>query len=391
MRAMKDRFRGCLLGGAAGDALGYTVEFWDESQIRRHFGAEGIRRYVLRGGYAIISDDTQMTLYTANGLLCGAVEKGSEDTYINCIYRCYLDWLDTQERADLRPREGKIAWLNRIGRLNVRRAPGNTCLGALQCGTAGSIQHPLNNSKGCGGVMRTAPIGLLFTDEGVCQRLGAKAAALTHGHALGYLPAALLSDMVYLLVNGECDTVREAAARALQTLRREFADECDLQTMIELIERAVSLADSDLPDVGAIHKLGEGWVGDEALAIAVYCAVKYENDFEGCLRAAVNHCGDSDSTGAIAGNILGAKLGLAGIPEYYLENLELREEIQSMADDLFEARRTLDGAEAAYDWTEKYRTAKPDQAPEESKNAEEDKSGSITDDILKRLLEKWIK
>ena len=87
----------------------------------------------------------------------------------------------------------------------------------------------------------------------------------------------------------------------------------------------LDLADSDTPDIEAIHALGEGWVADETLAIAVFCALRYENDFEKALIAAVNHNGDSDSTGAVYGNILGACLGMDAIPDKFKTNLELRD------------------------------------------------------------------
>ena len=66
-----DRFRGSLIGGAAGDALGYEVEFWSEEKIFSRYGKPGITEYELHNGKALISDDTQMTLFTATGLLIG--------------------------------------------------------------------------------------------------------------------------------------------------------------------------------------------------------------------------------------------------------------------------------------------------------------------------------
>ena len=66
-----DKYRGCLLGGAAGDALGYAIEFDREEAIAARYGSRGIRDYQLdERGLAPFSDDTQMTLYTANSLLC---------------------------------------------------------------------------------------------------------------------------------------------------------------------------------------------------------------------------------------------------------------------------------------------------------------------------------
>lgn len=69
----KDRIRGCLFGGASGDALGYPVEFLSDDDIRVQYGDKGITRYSLdpKSHKALISDGTQMTLFTANGLLFG--------------------------------------------------------------------------------------------------------------------------------------------------------------------------------------------------------------------------------------------------------------------------------------------------------------------------------
>ena len=92
--------------------------------------------------------------------------------------------------------------------------------------------------------------------------------------------------------------------------------------------------EKEVSDLDAIHQLGEGWVGEETLAIAIYCALRHENDFDKALTASVNHRGDSDSTGSVTGNILGAYLGLQTIPEKYLKNLELRKTIMMVAERL---------------------------------------------------------
>lgn len=63
-----DKYRGCLIGGAAGDALGYAVEFDREDAIFSKYGEEGITEYDLKNGVAQISDDTQMSLFTATGI-----------------------------------------------------------------------------------------------------------------------------------------------------------------------------------------------------------------------------------------------------------------------------------------------------------------------------------
>lgn len=351
----RDRFRGCLLAGAAGDALGYAVEFLTEQEIRKTYGERGITAYALKNGQALISDDTQMTLYTANGLLLGSPRGTLED-----VAACYRDWVRTQGYTLGGTREPQAAWLNHIPALHHARAPGNTCLGSLLRETLGSLRRPLNSSKGCGGVMRVAPVGLYYleTDTPVeaSDRLAAEAAALTHGHEMGYIPAAMLAHIVRLLAGSEGMSVAEATRDAQRAMQRLFADAASLPALQTLCDLALSLADDDtIPAQEAIHRLGEGWVGDEALAIAIFCAARHENDLEQALIAAVNHRGDSDSTGAVTGNILGARLGMAGIPETLLTHLELKETILTIADDLFDGcPRDPSGAITDPVWVAKY-------------------------------------
>ena len=335
-----NRIRGCLLGGAIGDALGYAIEFSSESAIFAKYGEKGISEYELSDGKAIISDDTQMTMFTAcgiiHGLLSGASDNAERARY---IYGCYLDWLKTQSFYE--EKDECKSWLGKIDELFERRAPGNTCLSALMSGECGSIESRINHSKGCGGVMRVAPIGLYFgglLSQDETDLLGAEAAAITHGHELAFVPAAALVHIVSKLAFFECDTVAQAVDSAIDAVNRLFGELDEEGTTVKLLERAKELALSDIPTLDAIHTLGEGWVGEEALAIAVYCALKFEDDFEVAICAAVNHGGDSDSTGAICGNIVGALTGLEGLPRKYLEKLELREEILELSDDLYYTR-----------------------------------------------------
>ncbi len=328
-----ERIQGCLLAGAAGDALGYEVEFLREEAIWNRFGKRGITAYALHGGLARISDDTQMTLFTACGLLAGAA-RGQD--LAGSINGAYLDWLVTQGTwYEDRVGPVRAAWIRNDPRFHSPRAPGNTCLDALCRGGMGTPERPINGSKGCGGVMRVAPIGLYLAGKQPIEaaaRLGAEAAALTHGHDLGYIPAAMLVHLIHRLVEG---MELEAAVRdALAATEKAWFGSQFWPEFEALTEKAMDLAHSAVPDLEAIHVLGEGWVGEEALAIALFCALRYPDDLDSALIAAVNHKGDSDSTGAIAGNILGAYLGLAGIPTKYRENLELSDVILELAEDL---------------------------------------------------------
>lgn len=340
-----DKFKGCLLGGAAGDALGYAVEFLDEQSIIKRYGQNGITSYDLVNGKALISDDTQMTLFTANGLLLGTTRgrtRGIMGSYPSYIAYCYQEWYRTQtEHYPLKcDNDYHYTWLSHLPELFSRRAPGMTCLSAIEAGCRGTISEPLNNSKGCGGVMRVAPIGLYFIDHNHygtedAMHIGAEAAALTHGHELGYIPAAALVHIIGCLAQDGSHSILDAVKDSLARVRVLFPNAGHLAEFERIMEKAISLAASDVDDLDAIHALGEGWVAEETLAIAVYCALKYPTDFEKGVVAAVNHKGDSDSTGAVAGNIIGANVGISGIPHKFIDSLELWDVISEIAEDLY--------------------------------------------------------
>ncbi len=337
--AVLERFRGCLLGGAVGDALGASVEFMQRTEILRRFGPKGITRYApIYGGLGKITDDTQMTLFTAEGLIRGWVQgcfKGMTN-YPKVTAHAYLRWLQTQgdwSSCNIDFGIHEPGWLFQQHELHNCRAPGTTCLSALR--TMRSLGEPARNrSKGCGGVMRMAPVGL-FTwrlREHESPRdtfqLGNVLAALTHGHPTGSLTGGVLAVLILALVDGASLTDALATSKAI------LRDESSYEETLRAIERAEELAVSGLPHAEVITQLGEGWIAEEALAIAIYCALVAPNFQQGVILA-VNHDGDSDSTGAIAGNLLGTMHGVKAIPAEWLKPLEMREVITELADDLY--------------------------------------------------------
>ena len=214
------RYRACLLGGAVGDALGASVEFLSLGEIRATFGPGGIREYTSAyGRIGAITDDTQMTIFTAEGLLRAhnrSVHKGICHTP-TVVYHAYLRWLETQGEMPAYPfPDVRGGWLLGLPELHSRRAPGKTCLAALRGGRAGELARPINTSKGCGGVMRAAPVGLaVHSSIAEAFTLGCEVAALTHGHPSGYLAAGVLAAIIAAIVAGQSLPEALAAARAL--------------------------------------------------------------------------------------------------------------------------------------------------------------------------------
>ena len=339
---IQDLYRGCLLGGAVGDALGAPVEFMSRNQIIRTFGPGGIKNYVPAfGQLGAITDDTQMTLFTAEGLMRGWVRGNLRGLchMPSVIALAYQRWLHTQgERHRLHDDHCLNGWLIEHRELFARRAPGLTCLSSLQgMQHAGDVAQ--NDSKGCGGVMRMAPVGMFYASlaranpanqDGLCRQafeMGCQAAAITHGHATGQLASGALAAIIMELLQGA--PLLQAINAVLPTLRAQPGSE---ETLVAL-ESACRLAAQRPRDAQVLAQLGEGWIAEEALAIGVYGALS-ATDFPSGVALAVNHSGDSDSTGSIAGQLLGSMLGAQAIPRHWLEPLELKGVIEEMGDDL---------------------------------------------------------
>ncbi len=372
-----DKIRGCLIGGAAGDALGYEVEFSREEQIFAKYGDGGITEYSLSpSGKALISDDTQMTLFTANAVLFADTRCAMRGTCPPlCVFEteAYLDWLYTQQAqySNSDNAERRVSWLLDIPELYSRRAPGNTCLSALedikQNGTSYSFfKEKRNNSKGCGGIMRVAPIGCFsgLSPDSVVEE-AAQAAAITHSHSLGYMPAAVLAYVINKAIfKRDGKTLKEIILEAGRAVCEKFRADENAAALYRLIKTAVSLSENAEPDLSNIHLLGEGWVAEETLAVAIYCALKYENDFSRAIITAVNHNGDSDSTGAVTGNILGAWLGYERIDEKWKTNLELSDIILEIADDLCHCCQMSEYSHYYdEDWANKYMNKRKKENP----------------------------
>ncbi len=338
---INNRIRGSLVAGAIGDALGNPVEFISHQSIISSYGPDGITRFDTHprwtdaAGKAVFTDDTQMSLFTAEGLLIGHRDGRPA---LAAIREAYLEWYGTQtgRKSELH----HAGTMRDVPALNVNRAPGNTCLQAL--GLLWRGMKPHNNSKGCGGVMRVAPIALWAAaghmPADTAMRLAGEAAELTHQHPLGYIPAALLTEAVYRLAVDAHPTrghLVDAIGHGVNMLRHLYpAHPSDVATMKNLADRAIELASNSDADIHNVTMLGEGWTGEEALAIALYSAVRHFDDLEAALVAAVNHNGDSDSTGAIAGNILGAAIGYDAIPPHYRDGIEQLDLLLSTADAL---------------------------------------------------------
>jgi ADP-ribosylglycohydrolase/protein-tyrosine phosphatase len=324
--AFLERMLGLLLGGAVGDGFGYAIEFDSLKTIKEKFGSKGFVEPTYTDGKLVVSDDTQMTLFTVEALIRGINEFGEwdQDTMVKRVRSAYRGWLATQTGGKAHDGEWELC---NSKALRHKRAPGNTCLSALIAGGQGTIERPTNDSKGCGAVMRTAPIGLLpNSDRNAAQRLGEAIGALTHGHIDGWLPAGAVAGLIERLMKG--NSLKSAVNAVWKHLESYPSPEvANRYGTYRLLGLAAQLsAKFKTRPIEAIRLLGEGWTGDEALAIAVYSAMSSKN-FCDTIRRAANHDGDSDTTASIAGQLYGAFKGVFSIPHAWIRRLDVFDEI----------------------------------------------------------------
>ncbi|MBQ0926135.1 type VII secretion system-associated protein [Saccharopolyspora endophytica] len=354
------RFLGSMLAGAIGDALGAPVEFYPIDQIRSRFGEDGVTEYDRSGEHpGEFTDDTQLTLFTLEGLIRAhsLARSGDSAGPLPAVQLAYQRWLHTQGYAWMRS-AGPFAakhpkangWLIEQSDLFAVRSPNSGSISALRefasVGAPGTFERPINDSDDCGGVVRAAPVALWSDDPRSVFELAAATAALTHSQPNAHLPAGVLAVLVHRLLREESLTSALEQARELLAAYRDHEDtDRALQAAEELAEKGKPTPEQ-LKDA-----LGSGWAGHEALAIAV-CAALCTDTIADALMLAINHSGDSDSTAAICGNIVGARNGAAALPGVWLRDLRQREVVESLAKDgLLEFRGTPPAGDA---WAKRY-------------------------------------
>lgn len=326
MKVGRSYFRGCLLGGAAADAKGYGVR---------------------EGGKDLISDNTQMTIFTVDGLIWAderVIRKGVY-AYIPCLFYSYQKWYYTQT-GSLADKNYEFILGGEIlewDELFARRGAGQTSLNALAGSINsqyGTLTNRINNSKGCGSATRVAPIGMYFWKNiDMAFRIGCASGALTHGHIDAILAAGYYASFIAGIIQGH--TIREAAEQALERLKKEG----DHGNCSSLIEKAIKMLSKKTPVNKALEAIGKGYTADEAVALATYISIRYQDDFDGAMMAATSFNGNINSIPPICGNAVGAYLGDRELPVKWIQELELSDLMIHGADLLLERMDILGGSD----------------------------------------------
>lgn len=339
---MKEKFSNIIKAGAIGDSFGYNVEFQSWEHIRITYGGPII--FSNCDNY-IASDDTQMTLFCLEALKKDYYNNYDNENILKRIYEYYLDWNTTQYN-DLVSKND----FAKQKELQKRQAPGRTCLTALGSGRCGTMENKINDSKGCGGIMRVAPIAFLDKSLDDIIYLGNMQSAITHGHPEGYLSSGFFAGLIHLGVKGFSFEEAYKEVKNKISLNKESKEFINYLNKLEENLETEFNNPNDMTDI-----LGEGWTGETALGLAVY-AFKHGKNFEHALVISTNHRGDSDSTASMTGQLFAAfndldsedlevynKIDLKNVIDKSLDNLEIINDFKEPKIKVTEEKKELTG------------------------------------------------
>ncbi len=328
---------GCLLGLAVGDGLGH--------------GPERIN------GYLPVSSHTQQAAYACNGLLVGMTRgqlTGTMAPPVRYIAMALREWAGQQLWQSS---GGNVCWISRSPRLDYRRCDEPQLLDVLAAGELGTMEDHTSRLSGPAGLMTAAAVGL-FYDPGRMprrefRRLGAEAAALTHGDPEAFLAGAALSYILSrILWDGE-QSIEKLIREASGMLRTRFSMEYSQTKALCLKFRELRslVSRKELGPEEALERIGKDTAA-QVLTGALYLCAAGPGDFGKCLDLAA---GWSAAGTAVAGAVLGAIRGEEAIPAQWLEELECAEVLRELAEDLFGGCPMMKGSRVFdIEWDEKY-------------------------------------
>ena len=303
---MKDKFSGCLVGSAVGDAVG---------ELAFHFSSlERLKLKLERLNELIYTDDTAMTIGLGESL----------------IKRGYLDTQDLGEKFKHNfknePWRGYASGPPTIFSMVERTGVSYTEAAKSLFGGKGSF--------GNGAAMRAAPVGLLYYDSPNLYQEAYISASVTHAHPVGIDGAAVQARAVALALN--LDPEEDLPQTDFIDNLIAFAETPIMKNKLQLLQK---LLQSETPPMRAAQQIGRSVMAPESLPYALYCFLRHTKSFADCLFCAVLNGGDRDTLGAMACAVAGAYLGLKSIPPAWRVKLENRSHIEHLAHRLHEMRK----------------------------------------------------
>ena len=359
METMQQYYRGCLLGLAVGDAMGYTVDSKTWKQIQENYGPNGLLGYDLKQSeYAQVTSYTQIAAFQCNGLLLGLTRAKHE--YIRWSKVALKEWHRSQQFY--RDPEDSYCFLCKLPEFHRRHCRDARMLDNLRLEAYGTMTEPKNNNAAPGGITSAVAAGMFYQPGRISpERVGSLACelvALTHGNPETFLSGAVLAYAIAGILHDPSHGLTEHFKQAVDVTQGQFGHQ--FPEMIDLgktLRNAISLSqDRRISPREGMERL-ECMDTAQCLAGAMYACLVCPEDFDGAIITAVNHSGMSAAVGAITGAIMGARLGEDALPDFYLESLESADVLRVLAGDMASGTAAL----GLFDdtWDHKYEQGLP--------------------------------
>ncbi len=337
-------YRGCLLGLAIGDALGYPIDGKSWEEISESYGPAGLLGFDLQHDYAEVTSYTQLAAYTLNGLLAGYT-RGRREPWGRYVTAAIREWAKGQQYRGFSDKT--FCWVSQVPALRRRTCMDTRMLDTLSRQTLGTPENPVNSYAAPGGLTAAAAAGLFFSPERMSPqevgRLAIDTAAMLQGDPEAFLSGAVAAYALAGILQEPEHTLAQQFLQAAEAVRGQFGESWpEAAAAVEAqVKKAIHMVKRTEQPSREVMELLKCTTAAECLAGAVYACLIHPGNFDEAVTVAVNHSGRSSAVGALVGAFMGAKLGAEGLPEFYVESLETVQPLSVLSEDLVLGRQAV--------------------------------------------------
>lgn len=348
-----DKYRGCLLGLAVGDAMGMPVDDMTLEQIRESYGPNGLLGYDLRSDYAEITSYTQLAAFVCNALLL-SVSRGKGDKKLEYVKLGLKEWTRSQQFA--RDPESSYCWVAKLPAFRRRHCRDARMLDTLRLAAMGYPEKSPNKYNTPGSLTSAIAVGMFYSPQRLTPpqigELAAQIVGLTHGDPTAFLSAAVLAYAIAGILLEPEMPLEDQFTAAISAMDHQFRGKySEAYTVAAALTDAVEQSKAAEP-MSEVMERFRCYSAMQCLAGAIYASLANQEDFDTAMITAVNHSGYSSAVAGITGAILGARMGYAALPDFYLESLEPVKALCQLADDMVSFTPTKGLFDD--DWDQKY-------------------------------------
>ena len=347
-------YRGCLLGLAVGDAMGYTIDEKTWEEIQQSYGPNGLLGYDLQNEeYAQVTSHTQIAAYLCNGLLLSVSR--SRGDHLRYSKLALKEW--TRSQQFYRDPEKTYCWIAKLPMFRQNHCCDTQMLKSHRKEMFGTLEELVGENSAPGAMTAAVATAMFYNPRRMeAEQVGtltAQLIALTHGNPETILSGVVLAYALTAILQEPEQALDKQFKQAIAVMEGQFGSQFpQAESLAQYLRMIIDMAleGEQFPQAGMEQMRCVD--ADQCLAGAMFATLTCPGDFDTAIITAVNHSGASAAVGAMVGAILGAKLGEGALPEFYLESLECCEPLRVLATDIVCATPALGLFDET--WDDKY-------------------------------------